>query len=204
MAIVYKPELSFYATIHWKMASGVPAVHGLSATYIDGAPTWLDSGWIYCSAGDTFSGLKPIGLGLDKVAGRLIGLKFWCECYYCDDYAGLSRYRYDLTVFDDRQSSNPFQFHNLNLSRNGYLGLYAASMPGVYKEPSEIVLWQFEGLDPWELEPGEEIKDLALISPTGNKLRRLVEEGFPYLHEHSGHDTLFSIQVLPNGLRRPW
>ena len=204
MSIKPMPELSFYATLHWKMASGIPAVHGLSATYIEDAPTSLDSGWIYCSAGDTYSGLKPIGLGLDHVTGRLVGLKFWCECYYLENEAGLSRYRFDIRAFDNQQANNPFQFHSLNLSRNGYLGLYVLGIPDVDNALGEVALWEFDGLDPWTLEEGMQVVDLALISPSGKKLRRLVEDGFPYLNEYKGHDTLFSIQVQPDGLKMPW
>ena len=201
---VYTPELSFHGSLHWHMPDGNPAVHGLSASYIEQAPTALDNGWVFCSAKDTYSGLKRIALGLDEVSGRLVGLQFWFACYFCGEAAGLSRYRYDVRVFQQPQHANPFQFYKLEVSRNGYLGLYQSDSPHGFRVLQDSDLWELEGLDPWELQGGASVPALGLISPPRRPVRRLVEEGFPYLSDRDGHDARFTLTVEPNGLERPW
>lgn len=202
MSLTFKPELSFFATIHWEMVNGRAAVHGLSATYVDSALTAADSGWIYCSAGDTYSGLKPIGIDIDLATGRLVGLKFWFACYQYAD--GDQSYRYELCAFDDLQAHNPFQFHTLNLSRNGYLGLYPARMPDEHGHARQGALWDFKGLDPQQLEEGAEVANVMMIGPEKRRMRRLVEDYFPYLNDRDGHDALFTIKVVEGGMQRPW
>lgn len=199
----YMPELSFHGSLHWQMESGQTAPHGLSATYIENAVTASANGWIYCSAGDTYSGLKDIGLGLDQAAGRLVTLKFWFGCYYYEQEAGLSRYRYDLCVYDEHQRS-PFQFYALDTSRNGYLAIYKGGKPSDSGLPRGAPLWELKDLDPWELADGIEVRDLELISPHRKPVRRLMEDGFPYLNECAGHDTRFTLKISTNGLTRPW
>ena len=201
MFIAYKPELSFYATVHWEMHGSEPAFHGLSATFVDEAPTSLDNGWIYASVGDTYSGLKPVGLGLDWVAGRLVGLKFWFACYYFEDETAY-RYRYKIIAYDDRQSSNPFQRYLLDVSRNGYLAVYKPSNLG--RSADEAPLWELSGLDPWALQDDMAVSNVTLISPAGKPVRRLMEDNFPYLNDQTGHDTRFTIKVAEDARRRPW
>lgn len=201
MYISYQPELSFYGTLHWEMEGGAPAVHGLSATYIERAPTALDNGWIYASVGDTYSGLKSVGLDSEMVSGRLVGLKLWFACYYCES-ASSYRYRYRVTVYDDRQPNKPFQFYTLDVSRNGYLAVYKSS-----KSAAETVtepLWELQGLDPWDVADGGSFSNLTLISPTGNPVRRQMEDYFPYLNDQRGHDARFTLSAAQDAKRRPW
>lgn len=200
MTVTYRPELSFHATLHWQMVNGQPAVHGLSATYIEQAPTSLDNGWLYASVGDTYSGLKPIGLGLDQASGRLVGLEFWFGCYHTED-----GFRYELCVFTDPRGANPFQFHTVDVSRNGYLGVYSAAKPAAgCKKGRGGPLWALDGLNPWMLEGGGKVRDVTLVSAQGGRVRRSMENYFPYLKDNHGHDTLFTVQVANDGKHCPW
>lgn len=202
MFIAYKPELSFHGTLHWEMQDGKPAVHGLSATYIEKAPTAIDDGWIYASVGDTYSGPKPVGLGVDMVSGRLIGLRFWFACYYCEGQDSY-RYRYKLTVFDDLQADNPFQFYSLDTSRNGYLAVYKDSAPQLAN--ADGPLWELKDVDPWDdIKHGASLSNVTLISPAGKPVRRKMEEHFPYLNDQAGHDTRFTINVTDDAGLCPW
>jgi hypothetical protein len=201
MFIAYKPEFSFYGTIHWEMHGGEAAAHGLSATYIERAPTSLDNGWIYASVGDTYSGLKPIAIGIDQAAGRLVGLKFWFACFYCEDETG-HHYRYGLTAYDDRQPDNPFQFYTLDVSRNGYLAVYKASQSDSVSGNGP--LWQLVGFDPSEVNSDDIIPRVTLISPAGKPVRRKMEDYFPYLNDGAGHDAYFTIKIAEDGKRQPW
>ena len=201
MFIAYKPELSFHATLHWEMASGESAIHGLSATYIDNAPTAVDNGWIYASVGDTYSGLKHVGFGMDYAAARLVGLKFWFACYYCEGDETY-RHRYKLNVYDDRQADNPFQSYALDTSRNGYLAVYKDSDPqGAHINGP---LWELSGVDPWDIEQGGSLANITLISAAGKTVRRKMEDYFPYLNDQAGHDARFTIRVTEDAAVRPW
>lgn len=191
------PELSFYASLHWTLPNGRPEPHGLSATYLEQAPTALDNGWVYCSAGDTFSGMKRIALGLDEVAGRLVSLYFWFACHRSNTGCGAPRYRYNLRVFQPPAHNNPFQFHTLDKSRNGYLGLYTLN-------PFNAPLWEIHGLGATRPEPGSQVDNLSLVSADGGKVRRLVEDGFPYLSDRAGHDARFSAKIAPAEFKGPW
>lgn len=201
MFIAYKPELSFHGALHWEMHGGEPAAHELSATYIEKAPTAADDGWIYASVGDTYSGLKPVGVGLDLVSARLVGLKFWFGCYYCEGHDSY-RYCYKLTVYDDRQAHNPFQLYALDTSRNGYLAVYKDSAP--HMAHAKGPLWELKDVDPWDIKRGASLSNIKLMSPSGKPVRRKMEEYFPYLNDQSGHDTQFTLNVTADATLRPW
>ena len=201
MFIAYKPELSFHATLHWEMHGGDPAVHGLSATYIEKAPTAAEDGWIYASVGDTYSGLKPVGWGLDSVTARLIALKFWFSCYYVEDHDSY-RHLYKLSVYEDQQTENPFQLYTLDVSRNGYLAVYKDSDPQGAHAGSP--LWELSRVDPWEIPLGASLSNIKLISPGGRPVRRKMEGYFPYLNDQAGHDARFTIKVADSTRQCPW
>jgi hypothetical protein len=193
MAIKLRPHTSFIGTLHVQASNGWVVPHGLSATYIDNAPTSLDSGWVYADSGDSYSGWKPIAFGIDQAAGRLVGLPFWFGSYFNDDD---HTYSFDLQVYDARKHVNPFQGYCLNVSRNGYVGVYS-------KGDERGPLWGVGDIDPSYLAEGHERKDLTLTSPEGRKVRRLMEERFPYLNDISGDDCKFTLRVEKVGVPRP-
>jgi hypothetical protein len=209
MAITYQPDYSFIGTLHWQRPDGRESVHGLSATLVENAVTAVNNGWIYASVGDSYSGTEEIGLGMDHSSRRLVGLTFWFGCYYDDDESDFG-YRYELRVCDQPGRKNPFQAYTLDVSRNGYLAVYEGHMPayGSYDQ-SRAVLWRFTcpvhfDLSPGELEANGQVKDVTLLSPRGRKVRRLIEDYFPYLNDAGGDGALFSIKVEEYGVPRPW
>jgi hypothetical protein len=191
------PELSFYASLHWTLPNGQPELHGLSATYLDQAPSALDNGWIYCSSGDSYSGKKRVALGLDEVAGRLVGLHFWFACHRIASSSDVPSYRYNLRVFQEQAHNNPFQFRTLDKSRNGYLALYQLN-------PFNAPLWEIKGLGALRPEAGAQVDNLTLVSSEGGRVRRLVEDGFPYLSDRAGHDARFTARIASEDFKGPW
>lgn len=204
MILLHKPEMSFEATLHLQLRDGQPELHGLSATYIELAPTGLDNGWIYASEGNSYAGKKRIAFGLDEVTGRLVALQFWFACFYWeqDDQYG---YRYSLHVTDPGEGpGQPFAGYELDVSRNGYAGVYSRHPLEEELQGESMPLWRLESFDPYAAKPGHSFGDLVLISPRGQRARRFVEDGFPYLSDSQGTEIMFTLKIARIPAVRPW
>lgn len=197
MTLISRPDLSFTATLYWQEPPDT--VHRISVG-VDGT-TILghNDGWLFAGK-DNYTATNNRG----AVSAFLIKTDYWFGCHQRED-----NYHYEVRClsFD---SLGRFHKRRLDLSRNRYLGLYPIPVDvGLGHTDIGAIhgndgpLWQLQGIDPTRLTPGMHLKDIALISPSGQGVRRLYEDDYPYLNDSKGERGLFTVEIVALNVPSP-
>ncbi|MFK0090273.1 hypothetical protein ACIQUS_23645 [Pseudomonas sp. NPDC090755] len=164
-----------------------------------------NSGWLH--VGRPAETLNSTGEGLYVVNVELP--RFWFGCYQDDD----GRYSYDIRGAQlDSGGSWPFNNSSLEISRNGYLGLYyvfadAGADPLIHR----MTLWRLEGFDPSPIflaEGGFEV-GIQLLGPSGKRVGQSGEEMdegkgvFNYMKEQKGDEGGLALKIIQVGRAQP-
>ncbi|MDH0730124.1 hypothetical protein N5F23_01620 [Pseudomonas sichuanensis] len=124
--------------------------------------------------------------------------QFWFGCHEIDGH----------TWYEIRCGKLPWQGqwkyygHRVDISRNGYLGLYAAE--GVGKVDQSTPLWRLHGLDAQDIAAGKLLTDLKWVSRDGRAVKRLREGDFRYYFSmEKGGELKMALDVVALGAARP-
>lgn len=198
MTYKFHPDLSFAADIYWQQSSTSNEPLRVTAP---GDLTNEGDGWLWAGVPRE----RP------KSAPGLRRQNFWFGCYskdgkYCYQIRGRTPGSLEIVV--TRQ---------LDVSRNGYLGMYPlpsaldvvsplAIIRGLEHMAVEypIAFWTVNGFDTENLKIGQTTWNITLVSPNGREVKRSVEDGWCYLNDSKGESVAFGIEVneiLDNGPR---
>lgn len=197
MTSIARPDLNFTAALYWQEPPGTAHRIGVG---VDGT-TILghNDGWLFAGK-DDYTAHNSRG----AIEALLIKTDYWFRCFKRGD-----NYEYEVRClsFDDK---GRFHKRRLDLSRNRYLGLYPIPVDvGLGSSDVGAIhgndgpLWQLQGIDPIKLTPGTRLKDIALISPTGQSVRRLYEDGYPYLNDSKGERGLLTVEIIALNVPAP-
>jgi hypothetical protein len=191
MRAKFRKELSFNGRLSWEATDG--KCYRLAAGFDGSTPLRHTDGWIFAGP-DTYTDVYG-----NIVNAKLVHIDFWFGCYVRSD---------DSYGFEIRSLTQDFgrRFYRgqLDVSRNGYLGLYSSPTPDDigYSEAS-APFWKFRG-DPHErIEAGAKHKGITLIGPNNGMIKRLVEDNYAYLSETGGHDATFTLDITKVNVDRP-
>lgn len=198
----FKPEKSFLAKLYWQEAP--PAAHGVPSGRLprigavrNGDTPWAAEGWLHAGV-DDFTRHDLPGYILSR---RKFATQFWFGCYESD-----GEYDYEIRAagVDDNHPHWSYANRCLDISRNGYLGLYTVSQsPGHDVLASRSMIWRLQGFAPDDLLAGSLHTGLELVSLHGKRVNRLVEDGFPYLNEQSGASGWLALELIRTAVPQP-
>lgn len=187
MTAVFVPNFSFYADLYWQKSSTDSEHLRVSRA---GTPFGHEDGWIW--AADPAL-LNEGNMFLDHQ-------DFWFGCFEED-----GQYAYEI------RGRTPGSFPlkatcRLDVSRNGYLGMYpipglldlikpGAVLTDLFNHGYPIPVWTMPSVDPAQLSEGMTVWDIQLVSPQGKQARRLLEDGFYYLNHNTGEPVAFGLTV---------
>ena len=189
MDMEYTQGYSFRAELYWRDTRMFK--HRIGASLDDSTIFKTNDGWLFAGI-DNYTRFN----GVVRVR-EVIKMDFWLGCYV----------RAGQCFFDIRCISltrdEPFFAARLEPSRNGFLGWYIPEDDR--RQPSEAQLWQLEGFDPAHLAVGYWLNGMTLRSPRGHAVKRLYQQGFPYLSESSsGEHGILMIKVVQVGQGYPF
>ncbi len=200
---VFNAEKSFIAACFWQ--DMLPTTASDESTQLQrigdtrsGETPWADEGWLHADA-DNYTSQNP--RRPEVLVRRKFATQFWFGCY---ETAG--EYDYEVRAASVERWARQWSHYNhrLDVSRNGYLGLYAASeLAGHDPLASGSMLWRLEGFDPDGLSANTRHDSIELLSLHGKRIKRLREEGFAYLNEARGEDGWLALRVLRTGVAAP-
>ena len=175
-------DKSFIATLYWHETASTLRRIGIGH---DGTtPLTHNDGWLFAGKPNT-----------DWKLPSTVKVNFWFGCYRAGD-----RYVYELRGL---LADKPFfrsKVHNrrLDVSRNGYLGLYGVPFDtGVAPSRFDgIPVWTLSGFGPGAAQVGQRISNITLLSPSGKTVKRLVEQEFPYLNDQQGTAAQVALDIV--------
>ncbi|WP_028693739.1 hypothetical protein [Pseudomonas cremoricolorata] len=196
---VFKPEKSFIARVYW---------HGPARTERE-----LDSSnWqrVYVTYDQALLGNRGwLHIGhvlpnpeLEHYSSNGVGaVQFWFGCYQ-----GGEDYRFEIRTAD-LEDGHPYWNHSncrLDISRNGYLGVYGVSeKPGHDFEANGTMTWRLPGLEPTRLSVDTPQGGLDLLTPDSKCITRLDEDDFPYLSTRAGQRSWLGLKLIKMGVAHP-
>ena len=90
----------------------------------------------------------------------------------------------------------------VDISRNGYLGLYSAD--GVGKVDQSTPLWRLDGLDAQSIAAGKLLPNLKWVSRDGRPVKRLREGNYRYYFSmEKGAELQMALNVVAMGAAKP-
>lgn len=194
MASTFHSDLCFTAALYWQESPDQVYRVGVG---LDGStPLGHNDGWLHAGK-DDYTAYNNRG----AIQAMLVETDYWFGCFQQDDI-----YSYEVKCLS-KDYKGRFHKRRLDLSRNRYLGLYPVPVD-VGLGPSDVgawhgndgPLWQLQGIDPTRIEAGMRLSDIAMISPADRAVRRLYEEGYPYLNDNNGERGLFTVQIIETGV----
>ncbi|WP_256825320.1 hypothetical protein [Pseudomonas juntendi] len=191
----FQPQKSFIARLYWQprlstqgQVQGVPI-----GDTGNGDSPFTSGGWLHADEDHYTDTVAPAYV----ISRRKFRTLFWFGCYETD-----GEYDFEIRAVGDEDSHPHWRRrgHRLDVSRNGYLALYSAAQAvGHDALAAGTMLWRLDGLAPEQLAEGDAVSDVSLVSLHGKTVRRLVEDGFPYLSEVQGEAGYLHLQVLSIG-----
>ena len=189
MSIEYKKEYSFRAEVYWRDSSAFR--HRVGASMDDSTIFKTNDGWLFAGE-DNYTKYN----GAVRVRA-VIKMDFWFGCYMQS-----GKYFYDVRCISLTRDE-PFFAARLELSRNGYLGLYIPENDR--SPPTEAQLWQLDSFDPKGRRPGDWMHGLTLRNARGQAVKRLYKDNFPYLSVGgSGEEGSVTMNVVQVGEGYPF
>nr|WP_314489979.1 hypothetical protein [uncultured Pseudomonas sp.] len=197
----FNPEKSFLANLYWNDTDvlGVGLDRGKLpriGVIGDSSSPWATEGWLHAGADDFTHWSAEFTL-----SKRKFETQFWFGCYETD-----GQYDYEIRAAAVDTFSHQWKYasHRLEVSRNGYLGVYPTSEePGHDAFANGSMLWRFDDLPGERLKPGSAYGLYPWISLHGKRVKRLIEDGFPYLSEDQGEEGWIGLEMLKVGVARP-
>lgn len=205
MSHVFKPDKSFIANLYWQEGGSIDAsewqasqhrVHRIGVG-VDGNAPWGNEGWLFAGPDNYSTGNPNVPAYLKRVYKN----RFWFGCY---ETAG--EYQYEIRAASDERWGRGRGYFNrrLDASRNGYLGLYSTSTPvGASPQAASIRLWQLRELQAQTLTEGGVYTNIECGGLRKPALRRLYEEGYPYLNEQQGEPGRLALNVIKMAVASP-
>ncbi|MFS0826788.1 hypothetical protein [Pseudomonas phoenicis] len=198
----FNPQNSFLAQLYWDStgatrtsftSSEVPRIGAVR----DRTAPWASEGWLHADVDDFTDRRAP-----DYVISRRKFLtQFWFGCYETD---GQHDYEIRAAGVDDGHHHWVYANHRLDVSRNGYLGVYpTADEPGHDVLIAGSMVWRLEGFPTDGIASDKAYGPVQLVSLHGKSIKRLEEDGFPYLNENDGEAGWLLLNILKVGVARP-
>ncbi|WP_313741050.1 hypothetical protein [Pseudomonas sp.] len=198
----FDAEKSFLAKLYWDTTGALqtqpdPTRAPRIGVVRDRTAPWASEGWLHADA-DTFTDHRASDY---VVSRRKFQTQFWFGCYETD---GQHDYEIRAAGVDDGHHQWKYTSHRLDVSRNGYLGVYSTpEEPGHDVLANGSMIWRLERLPTDKLLPGRAYGPIRLVSLHGKSVKRLNEDGFPYLNENSGGEGWLFIEIIQVGVARP-
>lgn len=199
----FTPEKSFLAKLYWRTTDFIPDPPVATREMRIGTMTSESSigieGWLHAGV-DNYSA-KPRNPWSDDGRHKF-KTQFWFGCYETD---GEHDYEIRAAGSDENTYLWEYRNHRLDISRNGYLGLYPTSdEPGHDAFGARSMIWRLEGFPTDGLAPGMVLGPVQLTSLHGKVVKRFMEAGVvPYLNEDKGEDGWLLVEILAVGVARP-
>ncbi|NBA95915.1 hypothetical protein [Pseudomonas sp. R5(2019)] len=204
MSYVFKPEKSFIARLYWQEPGFIALedweasksrVHRIGVGF-DGEAPWGNEGWLFAGR-DTYSQPSESHI-LRKIVFKA---QFWFGCY---ETAGEYDYEIRSAHVDNRDRRWRYFNRRLDVSRNGYLGLYEApGEVGLPPQDTGMQVWRLENFNPAQCVDGAVFPNVDLISLHGLTVKRLYESDYPYLNQQDGEPGKLALKILEAGVARP-
>ncbi|AIR91389.1 hypothetical protein [Pseudomonas cremoricolorata] len=198
----FNPAKSFTAKLYWQEVP-MPSeqwdfsrLHRIGGTLNGDAP-WSSEGWLHAGP-DDYTDHKAAGYVISR---RKFATQFWFGCYETD-----GEYDFEIRAagVDDDHPHWSYANRRLDISRNGYLGLYKAAEPvGHPAAQNATMLWRFDSLPVDQLVANSLYAQLQLYSLHGLRINRHYEDGFAYLNEQQGESGWVALKLIRMGVAHP-
>ncbi|WP_312935556.1 hypothetical protein [Pseudomonas sp.] len=198
----FTPEKSMLARLYWQpteMNAGQEDASQLRriGAVRNGDTPWAAEGWLHAGH-DDFTNHAVADYVLSR---RKFATQFWLGCYATN---GEPDYEIRAAGVDDLHHHWTYANWRLDVSRNGYLGLYETSEPVGHDALADgSMLWRLEGLPDDALRTGIWYYGIKLVSLHGKSVKRVYEGGFPYLNEDHGSEGFIALNVIRTGAAKP-
>ncbi|MFK0094442.1 hypothetical protein [Pseudomonas sp. NPDC090592] len=192
----FQPAKSFVAKMYWQPEDAPESACPVGDTGNGDSP-FTSGGWLHADA-DHYTDHRASSYVISRRKFRTL---FWFGCYET-----VGEWDFEIRAAQDEQNHPHWQRHNhrLDVSRNGYLALYPASEPAGHDPlAASSMLWRLEGLDMAKVETGAVIASLGLVSLHGRTVKRLFDDGFPYLNQESGQAGYLALKIVRTGCAAP-
>ncbi|MBH3412596.1 MULTISPECIES: hypothetical protein [Pseudomonas] len=202
---VFNPRFTFLARCWWQ-GSGVRSVTAATpARERQLGAIWVQTGSRGANGHyDRYLQAEPDGVlekPLDRSdyanPGQRYYELFWFGAYAKGSYAADKPLFYEIRPADRAHKVSDWVLDYNASVFSGYVGIWEASeAQGVQSKAGDARLWRIEGFDQEKIGEGDQLFNLQLLTPGGEKILRYTRYSDRFFNSRKGEAGLVSMQIL--------